>query len=146
MFITRTHHGILSLLMLLMAIVIGALSVFKSSVVLTVAYLGASMILFMVVIYSYCSKCPCRLHSCAHILPGKLTTFLPSRKVGQYTALDFLGVTIPLVIIFAFPQLWLIKNLFLLIVFWALVIVALVEIRFSVCKGCGNNYCPLSNG
>lgn len=141
---TRSHHGILSLFLLLMAIVIGALSIFKSSVLLTIAYLGASMILFTIVIYSYCSKCPCRLHSCAHILPGKLTKFLPSRKVGQYITLDFLGVIIPLVIIFAFPQLWLIKNLGLLIVFWALVIVALVEIRFSVCKGCGNQYCPIN--
>ncbi len=142
---TRKQHGVLSLIWLIIAIGIGAFSIFQSSAPLTITYLGANAVLFMVVVYSYCSKCPCRLHSCGHIMPGKLTILLPGRKEEKYNLLDFLGVTIPLLIIIIFPQFWLVKHSLFLVFFWVLIIITLIEIRLSVCKECDNNYCPLNN-
>lgn len=142
---TRKQHGVLSLVLLFLSMTIGVFSIFQSSMLLTITYLGASTILFMVIVFSFCSKCPCRLNSCGHILPGKLTKLLPNRQEGKYNLIDFVGVIIPMLIIIAYPQFWLAKDILLLTFFWVLVIFTLVEIRLMVCKECKNNYCPLNN-
>ncbi len=139
-------HGAISLLLMFLAVTIGAYSIALSSRLLATAYLVISLLSSIAIVYSFCSKCPCRATSCGHILPGKLTALLPQRKEGQYGALDYAGVVIPFLIIVIFPQPWMLGNLLLLGAFWGLLVIALLEINFVVCKGCNNIYCPVNKG
>ncbi len=96
----------------------------------------------VIVVYSFCSKCICRLDSCGHIFPGKLSKLLPSRKQNNYTMLDILGAAISLTVLIIFPQFWIWENKIFLIIFWVLIFIALVEIRLFVCRNCNNEKCP----
>lgn len=138
---TRKQHGVLSLLLFLMGMLAGAASICLSSRLLTAVYLGAALVLSLLLFFSYCSKCSCRNHSCAHVLPGKLTELLPKRAEAPYDFLDYLGAALPILFILVFSQYWLIRNVQLLIAFWALVGPALLEIYFCLCNGCQNIHC-----
>jgi hypothetical protein len=139
----RKFHGILSLTLVGVAIILGLFSITRESLLMGLLYVAISAVSSCTVVYAFCAKCPCRLHDCAHVLPVKLTTLLPPRKEGPYTALDLIGMSVPLLLIFLFPQFWLWKNPIFLIIFWVLCVVVSIEIVCYVCKGCQNEYCPL---
>lgn len=141
--VTRQYHGIASLLLIVVAILVGALKIFWVSPVWSMIYLGISLISAAVIIFSFCSKCPCRVTACGHVFPGKLTKYLPKREESPYETRDLVGVIVPIIILFIFPQPWLIQDFMLLSVFWGLILVALIDISLCVCKGCTNNYCPV---
>ncbi len=137
-------HGVLSLFWIFFSLIIGLLSIIDESLAMGMLYIAIVAFSFLTVVYSFCSKCTCRLDSCAHILPGKLTKLLPERKQTHYTFWDALGILIPLAVMLAFPQFWLWKNKILLIIFWLFFLIAIIEIKLSVCKACKNEGCPLS--
>ncbi len=83
-----------------------------------------------------------KLDSCSHVLPGKITKFIPARKPDNYSYKDISALIISLTVLLVFPQFWLWKNKFFLIVFWSLFIMAVVEVRLFVCKNCKNAKCP----
>lgn len=113
---------------------------------MSVVYMGVSLIGLLVLVFSFCSKCPCRVNDCGHDLFGRITKFLPARHEIGYNFWDYLGVIVPLVFILAFPQFWLWQYINVAIIFWALFILALIVILMKVCPGCKNNYCPLNKG
>jgi hypothetical protein len=139
----RQQHGILSLALLLIAIGIGFVAILGYSVVSAVLYLVISILSLLLILYSFCCKCPCRLTSCGHVFPGKLTRFLPQRGEEPYTPADIAGVAVALLIILLDPQYWLIRSLPLFTAFWILILPALIEIRLKVCHGCRNDSCPV---
>ena len=139
----RRFHGVFSLLLVFGALIIGLVSVFHESVVMGVVYLVIVLVSLPTIVYAFCSKCTCRLDSCGHVLPGPLTPWLPQRKQGDYTRLDFAGLLVPFLVLAAFPQWWLWKSMVLFAVFWVLFLLGLVEIRRCVCPDCTNKRCPL---
>ena len=136
-------HGVFSLLLVVVSVLIGIYAIINDSVIFGFFYIAAVVLSIPVVLYSYCSKCNCRLDSCVHVIPGKLTKFLPDRQDKGYNIFDYMGVSLPLGIIILFPQLGLWKNKVLFFSFWVLLIIALFEIFLFVCKGCANDKCPL---
>ena len=52
-------------------------------------------------------------------------------------------MSIALLLLIGLPQLWLWRSIGLLIVFWALIVIAVTQIRLVICKTCGNVHCPL---
>ncbi|KUO53158.1 MAG: hypothetical protein APF76_03705 [Desulfitibacter sp. BRH_c19] len=140
----RRLHGVWSLVLILVAILIGAVSIAQSSRITALTYFVLCTVLFFIIVYAFCSKCPCRRNSCGHILPGKVTKLLPERSEEPYMIGDYIGVLLPLLFIVGFPQFWLIGRLQLMVIFWVLIIVSGVEITFKVCKGCGNRACPMN--
>lgn len=140
----RRQHGVWSLVLVFVAIMIGAVSIKQSSIFIALVYIGLSLVSLVIVIYSFCSKCPCR-HDCGHVLPGKLTELLPKRVQGPYEKLDYFGVSLPFLFIIGFPQFWLVAQLQLIVTFWVLLIIAVIEITKKVCKGCGNKLCPFNS-
>jgi|GEM_PF-254574 len=139
----RRFHGVFSLLLVFGALIIGLVSVFHESVAMGVVYLVIILVSLPTIVYAFCSKCTCRLDSCGHVLPGPLTRWLPQRKQGDYTRLDFAGLLVPFLVLAAFPQWWLWKSMVLFAVFWVLFLLGLVEIRRCVCPDCTNKRCPL---
>lgn len=140
----RKQHGVLSLILVFLAIAVGTISIAGSSKYYALIYIIISLISFLIVVFSFCAKCPCRQKECGHVLPGKLTKILPERVKAPYNTRDYCGVLIPLLLIIAIPQFWLVNRLLLLVVFWVLMIIALLDIGLKVCKGCGNKDCPLN--
>lgn len=135
-------HGVFSLSLIFISIIIGLLSILYESLPMGLLYVAIILISPLIVIYSFCSKCICRLDSCGHILPGKFTKLLPPRKQSNYTVWDILGVVVPLTALLVFPQFWLWKTKIFLIIFWLLFLIALAEIMLFVCRECKNEICP----
>lgn len=138
----REIHGILSLLILAAAVVTAAFAILQSSVIWTVIYLTGILLSGLVVIYSFCTKCPCRKNGCGHVIPGKLTRFFPRREEGPYTFADKTGVVVPIVFMIVFPQYWLLSLPMYSLLFAALCLIAAADIQFFVCRECANCSCP----
>ena len=136
----KINHGIISLILAAISIGTGLYVIITVSLTYAIIYIAGTFLLFDLVIYAYCTKCPSR-NCCGHILPGKLTKYFPKRKDGPYTFLDYMGVIIPIIFIFIFPQFWLWKNYFLFVVFWLSLLVAVFEINKFVCPPCLNTKC-----
>ena len=135
-------HGVFSLSLIFFSIIIGLLSILSESLPMGLLYVAIILIFPLIVVYSFCSKCMCRLDFCGHILPGKLTKLLPPRKQNNYTVVDIIGVVAPLTVLLVFPPFWLWKTKILFIIFWLLFLIALAEIKLFVCRKCKNEKCP----
>ena len=136
-------HGIISLLLFAGALLISFYAIQKYSIIMALSYLLIVIISSLIIIYSYCAKCKCHEKNCAHLIVGPIAKLLPKRKMGKYTLLDYIGVFIPILLIFFLPQYWLFMDKVLLILFWILSIIAVIEIIGFVCKSCENDNCLL---
>jgi len=140
--VANKFHGVLSLLLILASVIIAIGYMLGKSINWGLVYLGIVVLANPMVLYSYCAKCLCREDACSHVIPGWLTRLLPTRKAGPYSFMDYLGTALPLVALFGFPQIWLWQSKGLLILFWILVTIGLVEILLFVCRTCRNANCP----
>ncbi len=134
-------HGVTSLLLEGVAIGIGLAAIWQVNKTFGVLYGILILAAVPAILYAYCSKCEIRLTGCRHVIPGQITRLLPARKNEHYGVLDYVGLTLPVALLVAFPQPWLLENLMMLILFWACLAGGLVQILLRVCKGCGNNKC-----
>ena len=137
----KQFHGITSLTLTAVAIVIAAVTAFQTSWTLGIICLAICLIAPPVIVYAYCAKCACKVH-CAHVLPGKVARLF-DRAPGPYSKAEMSGMTLSLLLLIGVPQLWLWRSIGLLIVFWILIVFAVMQIRLFVCKTCGNTHCPL---
>lgn len=142
----RYRHGTASLLLLGIAVAIGAGAIALASPGIAAAYLLLTGALFLVVLWGFCAKCPHKGTRCAHVAPGILAAMLPPRRAEPYTTPEYAGVAVALLFMILFPQLWLAGHPALLLLFWGCVGVAVAEIRIAVCRGCANIYCPVHPG
>ncbi len=141
----NTFHGVVSLSLMFISIMIGLLYIISDSIAMGLLYFLIIIVSLLIITYSFCAKCPCRFDSCGHILPGKLSQLLPIRKNDDYTAWDFTGVVMPVAALLIFPQFWIWEDKIALIVFWLLFFISLIEIRLYVCKVCKNEKCPFGD-
>lgn len=135
-------HGVLSLSLIGLATVLALPTLFAHSITLGLGYIAISGVAVGVVITAYCAKCPCKGH-CGHVLPGKLAQRVP-RKPGLYTRAEYAALGIALAALIGVPQPWLWAEPGLFAAYWVLTGIALVEIRATVCRACGNAFCPLN--
>jgi hypothetical protein len=133
-------YSIISLFFIFAAISVAIVSVFPSSPMMAGMYLAVALASIVLILVSYCGKCPCRNSECRHVFPGKLITFLPEKKDNPYSFFDVFMTLIGIAAIVLIPQLWLVSNIPLLILFWVFTIVAGFMIVFLVCPGCPNTW------
>lgn len=136
-------HGFFSLFLIFLAIVIGLVSLSFESFSAALLYGVIILVSLSTIMYSFCSKCLCRLEACGHVLPGKLTKLFPSRAQGDYTMWDISGLVLPFIILLAFPQISLWKNWKVWAVFWLLICAGAADARMFVCTACRNEKCPI---
>jgi hypothetical protein len=137
----NTFHGIFSMLLFVLAIVIALISLSNQSFWLALLYLVIIGLCSCGILYAYCAKCVVRLNNCSHVVPGSLTRYFPMRKQDPYTFLDYAGTILSLLVLILFPQYWLLKDLVALLLFWGLAIIATAQILFFVCRQCENEQC-----
>jgi hypothetical protein len=141
---TKRFHGITSIVLVAVAIVIAAIAVFRASWVMGVIYLALCVAASLTIIYAYCAKCTCKEH-CAHVFLGKAAmTF--DRQPGPYTATEITALVLALALLLGLPQFWLWRHTGLFVTFWALNAIAVIQIRIVVCPACDNAHCPLKPG
>jgi hypothetical protein len=135
-------HGVTSISLVGIAIVIAAAVMSQVSWLLGALYLVGCLVALLGIVYAFCAKCPCRTH-CAHVIFGKLATALTNRQQGPYARGEVAVVVGALFWLLGLPQIWLWRSLVLFVAFWGLNAVAVLQIRFAVCSSCENVYCPL---
>jgi len=136
-------HGVTSLLLEGLAIVIGFMAIWQVNKAIGLFYAALILIAGPLILYAYCAKCEIRLTDCRHVFPGQLTRLLPEREDAPYNLRDYIGLVLSVIVLAAFPQPWLLDSMPLFILFWACVAVGLVQITLKVCKGCGNQKCVM---
>jgi hypothetical protein len=135
-------YGIIGLLMLIAAVLVGLYGILPYSLTAAGIYLAGSIVVFLIFVFAFCAKCPAR-DTCTHVLQGMLTRCMPGRTTGPYSPGDLLGLLVFFGFVALFPQYWLIQNLMLMVLFWLLFLGNLVITHFMCCRGCGNIYCML---
>jgi hypothetical protein len=138
----NNKHGIISMIIFFAAIVLGISAIFKESAYMGIGYISFLPLGFVIIIYSYCTKCAGRFH-CGHIIIGRIAQQFPKRKQRAYSKSDYAGVIIPLLTMMLFPQIFLWKTTWMFISFWFLSIVAVLEINKFVCSKCQNSQCAM---
>jgi hypothetical protein len=138
-------HGVVSIGLVGLAILIAAVIMFQVSAALGIVYVAGCGVAALGIVYAYCAKCPCRTH-CAHVVFGKLALALTNRQPGPYSRGEIAVVVVALVWLLGLPQIWLWRSPGWFAAFWGLNAVAVLLIRLAVCRGCDNVYCPLKAG
>lgn len=136
-------YGVVSLFLVFMAIAIALGAVIPTAPLMAALYVVIVLFGFVLVLVSYCAKCPGRQSGCSHVLPGKLAAFLPKRKEGPYSPTDYVFTAIGVAAVLLLPQLWLIRNIPALVLFWGCTAVAAFITVFLVCPDCPNKCCFL---
>jgi hypothetical protein len=133
-------YSIISLFLVFIAVATALVTIFPRSALMAGMYLTVAIVSFVLILLSYCVKCPCRDSECRHMFPGKLTVFLPKGKDGPSSFFNVLLSIIGVAAIALMPQLWLVWNIPSLILFWVFMIVAGFMIVFLVCPQCPNTW------
>jgi hypothetical protein len=138
----QKFHGVFSLIVASLAILISAIFIFKNSLVFGITFIAFCAISALAILRLFCAKCPSR-DNCGHVLPGLvLKKLFRNVKLAPYSFLEIalLGICAGIVVIV--PQYWVFKNMLLFIIYWAMMIFAGIDIKFAVCTTCENGYCP----
>jgi hypothetical protein len=138
-------HGVTSISLVGIAIVIAAVVMFQVSWLLGVLYLVGCLVAPLGIVCAFCAKRPCRTH-CAHVVFGKLAVALTNRQPGPYTPAEIALVGLGLLWLLGVPQIWLWRTPIWLIGFWMLNAIAVLQIRLAVCRSCENVHCPIKAG
>ena len=133
--------GVISLELSALAFFAGLTAVASKNLKMGLFYLLILIVAPVVIVYSFCTKCPCAEKGCGHILPGMLAEKLGKRP-GDYTAVDLAAMMASLGALVIFPQAWLIKSGKMMLLFWMLLLTTLFQIRLFVCRSCRNEKCP----
>lgn len=135
-------HGVFSLIIASTAILISAYFISKSSIALGTAFIILCGIIAVAILRLFCAKCPSR-NNCGHVLPGlALKKLFKNVKPGPYSFVDISIFLFSVAIVVIIPQFWLYKNMPVFIVYWAMIIIAGIDIKFAVCTQCENGFCP----
>lgn len=130
--------------MLVGSIAVGAYTIFLYSTAWGWIYLGVAILgQAFFVLPSLCGHCPYpnQYDDCLFLPAGLMRSLVKYRgpKVtGSETAL--MGISLLLVV--GIPQVWLIKETGLLILFWAIVVPLAAYFPFHLCKRCRHTGCP----
>jgi len=138
-------HGVVSIGLVGIAILIAVVTVFQVSPVLGIVYLVGCAIAPLGIVYAFCAKCACR-HCCAHVVFGKLAVAFTNRQEEPYTKAEIAVVAVALLWLLGLPQIWLWRTPIWLVAFWILNAIAVLEIRATVCPACENIECPMRVG
>jgi hypothetical protein len=146
---THRHHGLMSMLLFTAAIVVALTVLVRASWWAAAGFVALNLLSLVGVAYSYCAKCLCR-HRCCHYIIGPIASKLFKARSGKYTVGDYLLMLTSAGMVFAYPLPWLWHVPWALYTFFAIGLLATLEILFAVCPSCANANCPsarwLTNG
>lgn len=141
--VMKVNHGYISIIWFLGALVLNLISIIKSNVLLGICYAVYIFAYFFIVAYLFCRTCPHTIDdTCKHYFIGRLTKVMPKASSCKTKPFSMFLVLVFSVILIGFPQFFLIRDIYLLMGSWVLIIIAVIEIVTKVCKECKNYNCP----
>jgi hypothetical protein len=140
----RQIHGVASLFIISLSVLIGFYALAKESDAYALTYAGIVLAGSLLIIYSFCAKCPCKRDSCGHLIAGKMACALPPRKTEKYSSAEIIITVVSIGAIMFFPMPILLKEPYLLAAYLLMLLPGILELRFCVCPGCGNINCPVN--
>lgn len=135
-------HGITSLALMDLATIIAIYTIATKSILWSALYTLYVFFAFGIIIYVYCRKCTSR-NNCSHVFIGPITQLMPKAKNYSYTYTNYFIVATLILVMIGFPQFWFIKMPSLAYLYWVIILVASVQIRFFVCTTCSNTACAM---
>jgi hypothetical protein len=135
--------GILSLALAFTAMGMADYYLFGFAVWLGVAYAAIVPFALLNNIYVYCRKCP-HIHdgTCRRVVFGPVVKMLfKALPPGPYSIRELILQLVPAAVYVLFPQPWLIRDVRLFAIFWALMACAIAIQVFFICPKCQNSYC-----
>lgn len=135
-------HGLISFILFFIAIGIGGNQLLIYSKVLSVIYFTLVIAFILYASISFCSHCQSR-EKCAHFIFGFISVKLTKYKDTGYSKIQYFIFGFLSSIIIVIPQYFLLKNTKLLLAFWFLIVLCIIEIFTCVCVRCKNKWCPM---
>ena len=116
------------------------------SVYIGMAYFTYSLIgLFLGVLYFLCSHCPhvYVYNDCLFYPPVILKKLYKFRK-SPMTLIDKTGFICLMGSFVVLPNVWIWKNIFIMVIFWVFALLTLLGLFLYVCRHCQNTSCPFN--
>lgn len=135
-------HGLVSILIIELCIVIALFSIALKSLMVAATYFIGITIAAILILYLFCSKCSSK-NNCSHVYPGQLAKVFKNQTPIKYTRTDYLVTGLSLAFVILSPQYWLWQNKMLFITYWALTVFSLIKISTQVCSTCNNIKCVM---
>jgi hypothetical protein len=130
-----TAYSVIGLFFIVAAVALAWGAIHPRSPTIAALYLAIALTSVALILASTCAMCPVGGAPCRHLFPGKLAAFVPKKKHGASPP-HIPSVIIGFAALILMPQLWLVKNISFLIIFWALVINAANMIVFFILPEC----------
>ena len=105
-------HGLSSIVLFYAAMILALVEVSRQTMPAGVIFLALILAATFGIVYSYCAKCCCK-HRCSHVVLGKLTRFVPDRKIERYTWQDYTALILSFLVVLVYPQFWIWENIWL---------------------------------
>jgi hypothetical protein len=137
-------YGFITILMHFAGLAIGFVAILPFSTLHAIIYSIQVVVTTLIIVYSFCSKCPCHEKQCSHVILGPITRILPRRKIGKYKAADYWGLGISFFTPAVYQSYWLWKHAVLPYVFYILFVATIALILLNVCPQCKNVNCPFN--
>jgi Carbohydrate esterase, sialic acid-specific acetylesterase len=132
----RILYTAVSMFLFFTAVGLALGAVFPASPMMAGVYLTVALLSFVLIVVSYCAKCPHCGSQCVHVLPGKIAAVLTKPKSGAHSFADILLIIIGINAVILIPQLWLVYDLRLLVLFWVFIVAAGFVVVCLICPGC----------
>jgi len=141
----RRMHGVISLILFTVALLIAINAVFAQSFMFGIIYSILLPIGALLALMGFCPKCPhVADRTCRHVIPGEIVRLFPTSQTGsQYRVTDYLILIVPILLIIGLSQIPLFKQGILFFgLFWGIMTLVFAEILTFVCNSCRNVNCP----
>jgi len=127
------------------AIVVGAVSIYQSSLTFAVGYLLLAAVGGLLVVYDFlCPYCPYPFsHSDCLFYPYQLLAWVTEIRGGRIHWVRNLGTVAAFGAIFAVPQYWLWGQWSLFAVFWGCTLPLVLLFPLHLCRRCRHERCPM---
>ena len=125
---------------------VGTYGIFKQSPGWAAIYVAYSVLSFaLVVLPGLCTHCPFpfKYGTCLFLPPGLINRFYPYKGPRMHAA-SKIAVPIVLVVMALLPNIWLVSDPPLLMLFWLLGLPTLAVFPMHYCRRCRHFDCPLN--
>ena len=127
-------------------IFVAAAAVYRGTLPGAVLYLALGGIIALLVVYRFlCVLCPYPYeYATCLFFPHFIVSKVAKRRPGSMGRIDTIGVSVATIVLLAYPQYWLYRDVRFAVAFWALALPTLVAIPIRYCRRCRHRACTFN--
>ena len=121
-------------------------AIFRASPMWAIIYLAFSGAAALLVVYNLlCVYCPYPYeYATCLFFPHFIVSKVAKRRPGSMGRIDTIGVSVATIVLLAYPQYWLYRDVRFAVAFWALALPTLVAIPIRYCRRCRHRACTFN--